>query len=177
MSPRNFSPRSISQVDASTVQPRHAGVAMTCFSSCALRAGTLLVLGLGGVATGASAQTSGTARPVPAAPVTAVQAVAVATPVAPVAPATPPAVAASSTPAAGRVAPQVGAVPTETDRSPVVGATARHLLEAQSSGRVAAPSQPLYGTTASLSWKRYVDSFTHPIPEYLESRVGKKSSE
>ena len=178
ISQRNISLRDISQVDTSqvdtsTVQPRRAGAAMTSFSSCALRASALLVFGLAGVA-GAHAQTSGAERPVSAAPVTAAQPAAVATPVVPVAP---PIAAATSTPSAARGAPRVGAVPTEADRSPVVGATARHLLEAQSSGRVAAPSQPLYGTTASLSWKRYVDSFTHPIPEYLESRVGKKSSE
>jgi hypothetical protein len=69
----------------------------------------------------------------------------------------------------------IGAVPTEGDRPPAVGATARHLLAAQAGGRVAAPGQALYGATASLSWKRYVDTFNHPIPEFFESRVGKKS--
>lgn len=71
----------------------------------------------------------------------------------------------------------VGAVPTEGDRPPFVGSTARHLLDAQANGRAAAPGQPVYGATASLSWKRYVDTFSHPIPEFLESRVGKKSSQ
>jgi len=80
--------------------------------------------------------------------------------------------------AAPSATPRVGNVPTDNpNRAPVVGATARHLLEAQASGRVAAPAPPMYGATASLSWKRYVDSFSHPIPEFFESRVGKATSE
>ncbi|QEI05649.1 DUF3613 domain-containing protein [Pigmentiphaga aceris] len=74
-------------------------------------------------------------------------------------------------------APNVGAVPSAPGRAPVVGATARHLLEAQSSGRIAAPGKPMSGATASASWKRYVDTFSHPVPEFFESRVGKKTSE
>lgn len=76
------------------------------------------------------------------------------------------------------MAPRVGDVPADVPNwAPVVGAASRHLLEAQASGRVAAPSPPMAGTTASLSWKRYIDSFSHPIPEFFESRVGKKASE
>jgi len=74
-------------------------------------------------------------------------------------------------------APAIGAVRAENGRSPEVGATARHLLEAQASGRIAAPAHPMSGATASASLKRYVDTFAHPIPEFFESRVGKKTSE
>jgi len=84
---------------------------------------------------------------------------------------------ASSSRIATSATPALGAVPAAPGRSPVVGATARHLLESQASGRIAAPAQPMSGATASASWKRYVDTFSHPVPEFFESRVGKKTSE
>jgi len=89
----------------------------------------------------------------------------------------PAAAPASSARVAAPAAPALSAVPAAPGRSPVVGATARHLLESQASGRIAAPAQPMSGATASASWKRYVDTFTHPVPEFFESRVGKKTSQ
>jgi hypothetical protein len=84
---------------------------------------------------------------------------------------------AAPAPSSNVAAPTLDAVPAARGRSPFVGATARHLLESQASGRIAAPAQPMSGVTASASWKRYVDTFSHPVPEFFESRVGKKTSQ
>ena len=85
--------------------------------------------------------------------------------------------AAAPAPSSSAAVSTLDAVPAPRGRSPFVGATARHLLESQASGRIAAPAQPMSGATASASWKRYVDTFSHPVPEFFESRVGKKTSE
>lgn len=93
------------------------------------------------------------------------------------APASLPSPAAASVSSPSVNPPTLDAVPAARGRSPFVGATARHLLESQASGRIAAPAQPMSGATASASWKRYVDTFSHPVPEFFESRVGKKTSQ
>lgn len=122
-------------------------------------------------ATSAMAQFS---TPLTAAPVT--QQMPASTMQRPVETATMPAVPVAVVPAAAaepRRSPGIGPVPTQSGRPPAVGDTARHLLSAQAEGRSPGLAQPMLGATASLSWKRYVDSFTHPIPEFYESSVGK----
>lgn len=145
-----------------------------------LRAG-FIVLAAGSWATSAMAQFSTPLTAAPSAATTQVPASTMqrpaetaATPAVPVA--VVPAVAvpaAMPVAAASRQSPGIGPVPTQSGRPPAVGDTARHLLSSQADGRAAGAAQPMLGATASLSWKRYVDSFTHPIPEFYESSVGK----
>lgn len=52
-----------------------------------------------------------------------------------------------------------------------IGDTTRALLQLQASGERAGASQPVLGDQASASYKRYLDSFTHPIPEFLQKTV------
>lgn len=61
------------------------------------------------------------------------------------------------------------------------GQVTRSLLAAQASGtlngrNVAGQALPALGATAGLTWQRYVDSFTHPIPEWFEEKVEDNSS-
>lgn len=52
-----------------------------------------------------------------------------------------------------------------------VGDTTRALLRLQASGERAGAPLPILGDQASASYKRYLDSFTHPIPAYLAPSV------
>ena len=47
-----------------------------------------------------------------------------------------------------------------------VGRETRSWLELQRSGRAAGLSHPLSAEAADLGYKRYLQSFTHPIPEF-----------
>ncbi|MHC1480762.1 DUF3613 domain-containing protein [Frateuria aurantia] len=53
-----------------------------------------------------------------------------------------------------------------------IGDTTHLLLELQASGRLGVPAQPILGDEAAASYKRYIDSFSHPIPTYFETMVG-----
>ncbi|MDQ8031733.1 MAG: DUF3613 domain-containing protein, partial [Bordetella sp.] len=44
----------------------------------------------------------------------------------------------------------------------------------QADGRRAGPGQPLQGPVASAAWRRYIQSFEHPLPEWFGDRVGNK---
>lgn len=57
-----------------------------------------------------------------------------------------------------------------------VGDITRALLAAQADGRRAGSELGIPGPVASASWKRYVDSFTYPIPELFEARLEKSTS-
>ncbi|TAL54713.1 DUF3613 domain-containing protein [Pandoraea sp.] len=52
-----------------------------------------------------------------------------------------------------------------------LGGTTRQLLQAQADGRWAGPALPMLGAEASASYRRYLDSFRHPIPEFFSSKV------
>lgn len=52
-----------------------------------------------------------------------------------------------------------------------IGGTTRELLQAQADGRWAGPALPMLGAEASASYRRYLDSFRHPIPEFFSSKV------
>lgn len=57
-----------------------------------------------------------------------------------------------------------------------VGDITRALLAAQADGRRAGSELGIPGPVASASWKRYVDSFTYPIPELFDARLEKSTS-
>ena len=65
----------------------------------------------------------------------------------------------------------------QTEPAPIaVGDITRALLAAQADGRRAGSELGIPGPVASASWKRYVDSFTYPIPELFEARLEKSTS-
>ena len=51
------------------------------------------------------------------------------------------------------------------------GQATRDLLHLQASGTAAAKKLPILGDQASASYKRYIDSFKHPLPEHFEEAV------
>lgn len=59
---------------------------------------------------------------------------------------------------------------------PQLGDTTRALLQLQASGAQAGAPHTVLGDQASRSYARYLESFTHPIPEYLEHSVRKEAS-
>ncbi len=56
---------------------------------------------------------------------------------------------------------------------PQLGDTTRALLQLQASGERAGKPHTVLGDQASRSYARYLESFDHPIPEYLEHSVRK----
>jgi hypothetical protein len=76
--------------------------------------------------------------------------------------------------AAQAIAPQATA-----SRQPAaqhIGDATTALLDLQVSGSAAAPVLPMLGAAANLSWRRYLDSFNRPIPEFFNNEVGKTGS-
>jgi hypothetical protein len=58
------------------------------------------------------------------------------------------------------------AAETETAPAAEVGKQTRHALELQRSGQAAsATARPMSGEVAERAHRRYVESFSHPIPE------------
>lgn len=55
------------------------------------------------------------------------------------------------------------------------GQTTRDLLRLQASGARSGNKLPILGDEASASYKRYIDSFSHALPEFFETTV--KSSD
>lgn len=51
-----------------------------------------------------------------------------------------------------------------------MGASTREALELQRSGKAAGPAQRLSGAAEARVYQRYLDSFTHPIPEFYTER-------
>ena len=59
-----------------------------------------------------------------------------------------------------------------------VGDATEGLLAWQRSGQIASPTpRPIPGVIAHRSYERYLKSFEHPIPEYLNSSVKKAPSD
>ena len=56
------------------------------------------------------------------------------------------------------------------------GDVTRALLAAQADGRRAGGALPVLGPVSTAAWNRYLDSFSHPIPEYLQKRVETKNT-
>lgn len=57
---------------------------------------------------------------------------------------------------------------------PQIGDTTRALLQLQARGSHAGAHLPMLGDQASLSYARYLQSFTHPIPEFFDTSVRKQ---
>lgn len=51
-----------------------------------------------------------------------------------------------------------------------VGTQTREWMELQRSGKAAGASQRLSGAAESRVYARYLESFTHPIPEFFKER-------
>ncbi|WP_329742408.1 DUF3613 domain-containing protein [Dyella sp. A6] len=60
----------------------------------------------------------------------------------------------------------------ETDPD-AIGYVTRRLLRMQVSGTHAGPALPMLGDEASAAYRRYMQSFSHPIPEFFETTVSK----
>lgn len=52
-----------------------------------------------------------------------------------------------------------------------IGDVTRFLLQAQANGDYAGPGLPMLGNEATAAYKRYMDSFKHPIPEFFQNKV------
>jgi hypothetical protein len=57
-----------------------------------------------------------------------------------------------------------------------VGDATQSALSMQLGGAHAGGALPTLGTTAGPAFKRYVDSFTHPLPEWFQEKVENKSN-
>lgn len=57
-----------------------------------------------------------------------------------------------------------------------VGQATRRLLQLQASGEAGAPLLPMLGAPANAAYKRHLDSFSHPIPEYFDTAVPTSST-
>lgn len=52
-----------------------------------------------------------------------------------------------------------------------VGEGTRSLLSMQADSQRDGQELPVAGAAATLAWERYLNSFKHPIPEYMQERV------
>jgi hypothetical protein len=52
-----------------------------------------------------------------------------------------------------------------------IGTVTRQALDLQRSGAQSAPARPMSGEQAGLAYDRYLNSFSHPIPEFLNSTL------
>lgn len=59
----------------------------------------------------------------------------------------------------------------------VVGAASERLLDMQREGAYAANLQPIPGEVASRSYRRYLDSFAKPMPEFKETVASSTKSD
>ena len=63
------------------------------------------------------------------------------------------------------------ATPVSSQHTPRIGDATRGLLQLQASGRAAGPQLPMLGEAANAAYKRHLDSFSHPIPEFFDTAV------
>lgn len=56
------------------------------------------------------------------------------------------------------------------------GDTTRHVLQLQVDGSLAGKHLPMLGSEASASYQRYLKSFEHPIPEFMQTTVAQNSN-
>lgn len=75
-----------------------------------------------------------------------------------------------------RPAPPVATLTLPVPARAQIGDTTRALLQLQAGGAYAGDRLPMLGDQATLSYARYLDSFTHPIPEFLDTSVRKQIS-
>ena len=79
--------------------------------------------------------------------------------------------ATSATPGAQSAQAAQAAAPEEA-----FGDVTRGLLAAQADGRRAGNALPVLGPVSTAAWNRYLESFSHPIPEYFQKRVETKNT-
>ncbi|PPA75258.1 DUF3613 domain-containing protein [Achromobacter spanius] len=79
--------------------------------------------------------------------------------------------ATSTTPGAQSAQAAQAAAPEEA-----FGDVTRGLLAAQADGRRAGNALPVLGPVSTAAWNRYLESFSHPIPEYFQKRVETKNT-
>ncbi|MPS76789.1 MAG: DUF3613 domain-containing protein [Achromobacter sp.] len=79
--------------------------------------------------------------------------------------------ATASAPGTATPAPAQAAAPEEA-----FGDVTRGLLAAQADGRRAGNALPVLGPVSTAAWNRYLESFSHPIPEYFRKRVETKNT-
>jgi hypothetical protein len=94
----------------------------------------------------------------------------------PAPPPPPPASAPVVAPQGTDYAPAPAYAPDDGADRAAIGYTTRQLLQMQASGSQAGNHLPMLGDEASASYQRYIQSFTHPIPEFYETAVGKNGS-
>jgi hypothetical protein len=73
-------------------------------------------------------------------------------------------------------APTPGFAPAESApafRANQVGDTTRYVLQLQAEGSQAGKPLPMLGDEATASYRRYLKSFNHDIPDFYDSPVGK----
>ncbi len=58
-----------------------------------------------------------------------------------------------------------------------VGQETRSLLSMQADPDREGAVLPVHGAAANLAWERYLNSFKHPIPEYMKERIKTNGSE
>lgn len=80
--------------------------------------------------------------------------------------------AAAAQPVPAQASPQ--AAPAEVRED--FGDVTRGLLAAQADGRRAGGALPILGPVSTAAWNRYVESFTHPVPEWFQKRVETKNT-
>ena len=73
---------------------------------------------------------------------------------------------ATPSPGTERVIMTIPVAPTQPERKQT-----QKLFELQANKERPGHALPILGATADRSWQRYLDSFTHPIPEQFEERV------
>ncbi|WP_057637930.1 DUF3613 domain-containing protein [Stenotrophomonas ginsengisoli] len=88
---------------------------------------------------------------------------------------------AATVPAHSPAYPADNAIPAAAGNAPMpevhhrqpqrIGDATRGLLQLQASGRAAAPMLPMLGEPANAAYKRHLDSFSHPIPEFFDTAV------
>ena len=54
-----------------------------------------------------------------------------------------------------------------------IGDTTRYVLQLQADGTQAGKPLPMLGDEATASYRRYLKSFEHPIPDFYETKLGK----
>lgn len=79
-------------------------------------------------------------------------------------------VAPAATAAAPRATPVVDTASVAPQgKSRPNGDVTSEVLRMQAEGRQAGQALPMLGATASPSWKRYIESYSHAIPQYYET--------
>ena len=58
-----------------------------------------------------------------------------------------------------------------------VGPDTRSLLSMQADSDREGKVLPVHGAAANLAWERYLNSFKHPIPEYMKERIKTNGSD